>query len=59
VTLKIYDILGKEVSTIVNEELEAGYYSYRWDGSKLASGIYFYRITAGGYTEVKKMLMIK
>ena len=59
VTLKIYDMLGKEVSTIVNEELKAGYYSYKWDASKLASGIYFYRITAGSYTEVKKMLMIK
>jgi Secretion system C-terminal sorting domain/Domain of unknown function (DUF5122) beta-propeller len=59
VTLKIYDILGKEVSTIVNEELEAGYYSYKWDASKLASGIYFYKINAGSYTEVKKMLMIK
>ena len=59
VTLKIYDMLGKEVSTIVNKELKAGYYSYKWDASKLASGIYFYRITAGSYTEVKKMLMIK
>jgi hypothetical protein len=59
VTLKIYDILGKEVGTIVNKELKAGYYSYKWDASKLATGIYFYRITAGSYTEVKKMLLIK
>ena len=59
VTLKVYDILGREVTTIINKELEAGYYNYQWNASMLASGIYFYRITAGDYIEVKKMILMK
>jgi len=59
VTLKVYDILGSEVATLVNEEQEAGYKEVQLNGSNLASGMYVYRLTAGDYVSVKKMLMIK
>ena len=59
VSLKIYDILGNEVATLVNENKEAGYYEVQFDGSQLASGMYIYRLTAGNYISTKKMLMIK
>ncbi len=59
VTLKVYDILGKEVSTIINKELEAGFYKYQWNAERLPSGIYFCRLNAGNYNEVKKLIMIK
>ena len=59
VSLKIYDMLGNEVATIVNEQLHRGYYKYQWYGSRMASGVYFYRIKAGNYTAVKKMLLMK
>ena len=45
--MKIYDILGREVATLVNEKQKPGYYEVEWDASKNSSGIYFYRITAG------------
>jgi hypothetical protein len=59
VTIKIYDILGREVVTLVNEVKEAGYYSAEFDGSSLASGVYFYKLTAGDYSATKKMLLVK
>ena len=59
VTLKVYDVLGREVATLVNGKENAGYYRVNFDGSKLASGVYFYRLTAGDFTSVKKMLMVK
>ncbi len=59
VSLKIYDILGKEVATLVNEQKEAGSYEVQSNASKLASGIYFYRLTAGSYTSVKKLMLLK
>ncbi len=59
VILKIYDVLGKEVTTLVNEEKSAGYYSMRFDGSKLSSGIYFYRIQAGNFVSTKKFVLMK
>lgn len=59
ITLKVYDILGKEISTIVNQNLIPGTYEADFDGSKLSSGVYFYRLTAGSYTEMKKMMLIK
>ena len=59
VTLKIYDILGNEVATLVNEQKEAGYYEVRFDAKNLASGMYIYRITADKFSDVKKMLLIK
>ena len=59
VTLKIYDVLGKEVETLVSEKLEAGTYSVNWDASKYSSGVYFYRIQAGDFVDTKRMTFIK
>jgi len=59
VTLKIYDVLGREVSTLVNEEKPAGNYKVNFDGSNLASGVYLYRIIAGKYMQTKKMILLK
>ncbi len=59
VSLKVYDALGREVATLVNEVKNAGSYEATFDGSRLASGVYFYRLTAPGISQVKKMLMIK
>jgi len=59
VTLKIYDEIGREVATLVNENQEAGQYNAVFNGAKLASGIYFYRITAGNFSQVKKLLLLK
>ncbi len=59
VVLKIYNILGQEVQTLVNEEQMPGTYHAVFDASHLASGVYFYRLTAGDYTEVKKMMFLK
>jgi hypothetical protein len=59
VSIKIYDILGREIYSLVNENKQAGYYSVNFNGSNLASGIYFYRIKAGDYVNVKRMALIK
>jgi hypothetical protein len=59
VSLKIYDILGEEVATLKNEILTSGRYTVEWDASKYASGVYFYKIKAGNFTEAKKMLLLK
>ena len=58
-TLKIFDILGKEIKTLVNESLQPGTYEATFDGSQLTSGIYFYKITAGDFLETKRMMLIK
>jgi len=59
VVLKVFDVLGNEVVTLVNEYKPAGRYEVEFEGSRLASGIYFYQLRAGEYTSVKKMLLIK
>lgn len=59
VSLKVYNILGKEVITLVNEKLNPGEYEVTFNGSDLPSGIYFYVLNAGDYKETKKMLLIK
>jgi len=59
VTLKVYDILGKEIATLVNEEKPAGEYTVEFDASSLASGTYFYKLTAGEFVSVKKMSLLK
>jgi hypothetical protein len=59
VTLKVYDILGREVTTLVNGRQNAGYYHAKFDGSRLASGVYFYRLMAGDYTSIKKAVLMK
>ena len=59
VTIKIYDNLGREITTLVSEEKAAGIYTVTFDGSKLSSGIYFYKLESGKFTAVKRMLLIK
>ncbi len=59
VTLKVYDLLGREVATLVNERKEAGNYSVQWNASRFGSGIYFYRLEANEKRDIKKMSMIK
>jgi len=59
VNLKICDMLGKELETVSNEYLKAGSYSYIWNAGKFSSGIYFYRLTTGTFTETRKMILIK
>lgn len=59
VKIAIYDISGREVSVILNENLQAGTYERQWDGSHFSSGVYFYKITAGDFIQSKKMLLIK
>jgi aminopeptidase N len=59
VTLKVYDVLGREVATLVNERKQPGMYSAEWDGSRAASGIYFYRLRAGTFSATKKMMLVK
>jgi hypothetical protein len=59
-SLKIYDAIGREVSTLVNEHLEAGEYHQRtFSASHLSTGIYFARLTSGGFSQMKKMMVIK
>ncbi len=59
VQLKIYDLLGQEAATLINENLTAGNYTVNFDASALPSGTYFYRLTSGRFTDVKKMILIK
>jgi len=59
VTLKVYDILGREVQTLVNKEQTPGYYSVTFNAANLASGVYFYRISTGAFTATKKLMLLK
>ncbi len=59
VVIKVYDILGREVKTLINEFRTAGYYEVLFDGTNFASGVYFYRIEAGSFVDAKKMVLIK
>ncbi len=59
VKLNVFDITGKEVVTIVNDILQPGTYEVKFDGSRLNSGVYFYKLSAGEFVEIRKMLMIK
>jgi hypothetical protein len=59
VTLKLYNILGQEVAMLVNEKKDAGKYQVIFDGSKLSSGVYFYRLTASDFIKTKKLLLMK
>ena len=58
-TIKVYDVLGNEVATLVDEEKPAGNYEVTFNASEIASGIYFYRLQAGSFVETKKMILIK
>ncbi|MBI3195177.1 MAG: T9SS type A sorting domain-containing protein [Ignavibacteriae bacterium] len=59
VSIKIFDVLGKEVATIVNEELSAGNYTQEWNAQGIESGVYFYQIQAGTYVETKKLILLR
>ena len=59
VTLKVYDILGKEIVTLVNESKQAGSYNVQFDANNLSSGVYFYSIQAGDFFESRKMILMK
>ena len=59
VNIKVYDLLGREVSTLVNEEQQSGNHEVTFDGSKLASGIYLYTLQSGSFVQTKKMLLMK
>jgi len=59
VRLCVYDILGREVAVLVNERRDAGFHEVKFDGSNLASGVYFYRLTAGDFVQSKRMLVLK
>ncbi|KXK56793.1 MAG: peptidase S8/S53 subtilisin kexin sedolisin [Chlorobi bacterium OLB5] len=59
VNIQVYDILGRLVKTLVNENKDAGNYEVQFDGTGLASGVYFYRIEAGDFTDSKKMVLVK
>jgi len=58
-SLKIYDVTGKEINTIVNENLSRGEYEYLWNANNLPSGIYFYRLETESYTQTRKMILVK
>jgi subtilisin-like proprotein convertase family protein len=59
VMLKVFDILGREIATLVNEKLKPGTYNVDWDASAYSSGVYFYKLTCGDFSETKKMTLIK
>ncbi|MCX6162719.1 MAG: T9SS type A sorting domain-containing protein [Ignavibacteriae bacterium] len=59
VRLAVYDVMGREVESLVNERQAAGSYEAVWDGTRFASGVYFYRLTAEGYGETMKMMLIR
>ncbi|HLP17754.1 MAG TPA: T9SS type A sorting domain-containing protein, partial [Bacteroidota bacterium] len=59
VTLKIYDVLGREVSTLVSEEMQAGVHAKQWIASGMPSGVYFYRLQAGTFSVTRRLLLQK
>lgn len=59
VTLKVYDVLGKEITILVNEEKPAGSYEVEFNATGLSSGIYFYQLNAGSFTKTKKMILLR
>jgi Secretion system C-terminal sorting domain len=58
-SLRVYDLLGREVATIFSGELQAGNYAMRWNADSLPSGVYFYRLQAGSFTETKKLMLLR
>lgn len=58
-TLKVYDIIGKEITTLVNNQMEKGHYEINFDASNLPSGVYLYTLNAGGYKETRKMILMR
>jgi hypothetical protein len=58
-SLKVYDVLGREVRTLVSEELETGSYETTFDASGVASGVYLYRLQAGEFTQTRRLLLLR
>ncbi len=59
ITLKVFDVLGREVATLVNKEQHSGIYEVEWDAGSISSGIYFYELRAGDFVAIKKMIILK
>jgi hypothetical protein len=59
VTLKVYDVLGREIKTLINKELSPGSHDVNFDGRNLTSGVYFYRLDAGSFVQTKKMVLLR
>ena len=59
VVIKVYDILGKEIATLINEEKSVGTYELTWNAENLPSGVYFYQLKAGDFIDTKKMILLK
>jgi len=59
ITLKVYDVLGNEIETLVDEEKQPGVYKVNWNASEMPSGVYFYQVTSSNSTDIKKMILIK
>jgi hypothetical protein len=59
VSLQVFDLLGREVAPIVSEEMSAGIYCKQWNAANMSSGVYFYRLQAGTYVNVKKLVLLK
>jgi len=59
VTLRVFDILGREIAFLVNEEKPAGTYNIQWNASNMSSGVYFYRLNAGNFIDTKRMILLK
>ena len=59
VTLNIYDVLGNEIETLINEEKQTSTYEITWNAENLPSGVYFYQLKAGDFVETKKMVLMK
>ncbi|MBU2507204.1 MAG: T9SS type A sorting domain-containing protein [Bacteroidetes bacterium] len=57
--MKVFDVLGREAATLVNEELNSGEHSVIFDAKGLATGLYFYRLSAGSFVETKKMILLQ
>jgi hypothetical protein len=59
VTLKVFNIQGKEVATVVSEDLPVGTFAKNWNAAQIASGIYFYRLKAGDFVQTRKLIVLK
>jgi hypothetical protein len=58
-SLKIFDVVGREIATLVSETLLAGTYTRQWDAANMPSGVYFYRLRAGTFIETRKLVLMK
>jgi len=59
VKITVFDVTGKEVAVLVNETLQAGTYQTDWDASAYSSGVYFYRMVTDGFSETRKMMLVR